>query len=71
MTVECSAELSEMFELIEAMGVPAGYRVEIIEGAIVLNQHRKVHAVIIRELTRALGDTSSGIVIDTASWPRD
>ncbi|MFI1256009.1 Uma2 family endonuclease [Streptomyces netropsis] len=49
-----SAELDEMFADISRMNVPAGYRVEIIEGEIVLNPQRKVHATIIRRLNRAL-----------------
>ncbi|MEU5125304.1 Uma2 family endonuclease [Streptomyces mobaraensis] len=60
-TVEDSAELDEMFALIEAMNVPAGYRAEIIEGEIVMNPQRAVHAMIIRGLNRAL---EAGLGID-------
>ncbi|PWI44002.1 Uma2 family endonuclease [Streptomyces sp. ICBB 8177] len=49
-----STTLDEMFELIEAMNVPEGYRAEIIEGEIVLNPQRATHATIIRKFTRAL-----------------
>ncbi|MFI9203775.1 Uma2 family endonuclease [Streptomyces sp. NPDC053048] len=55
-TVEDSAKLDEMFALIDAMNVPAGYRAEIIEGEIVLNPQRDVHSMIIRLFTRALED---------------
>ncbi|MEV0261034.1 Uma2 family endonuclease [Streptomyces sp. NPDC050617] len=54
--VEDSAALDEMFAVIEGMNVPGDYRAEIIEGEIVLNPQRKVHATIIRRLNRALED---------------
>jgi Uma2 family endonuclease len=49
-----STTLDEMFELIESMHVPAGYRAEIIEGEIVMNPQRATHSTIIRMLTRDL-----------------
>lgn len=55
--VRDSAELDAMFEEIEHLNLPADYRVEIIEGEILINPQRKVHATIIRLLTRALEDT--------------
>ncbi|MGR8009042.1 Uma2 family endonuclease [Streptomyces hypolithicus] len=51
-----TAVLDEMFALIDAMNVPAGYRAEIIEGEIVLNPQRKAHSTIIRLFTRSLED---------------
>ncbi|WP_338931615.1 Uma2 family endonuclease [Streptomyces netropsis] len=51
-----SAELDEMFADISRMNVPAGYRVEIIEGEIVLNPQCKVHSRIIQLLTLSLMD---------------
>ncbi|MEU1826227.1 Uma2 family endonuclease [Streptomyces abikoensis] len=54
--VKGSTELDEMFDLIEAMNVPQGYRAEIIEGEIVLNPQRETHSTIIRLLTRSLED---------------
>ncbi|MDT3396101.1 Uma2 family endonuclease [Streptomyces sp. B1866] len=51
-----SAALDEMFAAIERMNVPADYRVEIVEGEIVMNPQRKVHSVIIRKLTQSLED---------------
>ncbi|MFI0743142.1 Uma2 family endonuclease [Streptomyces sp. NPDC021100] len=53
-----SAELDEMFSLVEAMKVPPGYRAEIIEGQIVLNPHRKAQSTIIRRL---VGDLTSAL----------
>ncbi|TVL93536.1 hypothetical protein CD790_00215 [Streptomyces sp. SAJ15] len=51
-----SARLDEMFDLIEAMNVPAGYRAEVIEGEIVMNPQRFVHSTIIRRINRSLED---------------
>ncbi|MEV0279409.1 Uma2 family endonuclease [Streptomyces sp. NPDC050610] len=53
---ENTAVLDEMFAAIDAMNVPPGYRVEIIEGQIVLNEHRAVHSTIIRRIVRAVAD---------------
>ncbi|GHF56365.1 hypothetical protein GCM10010218_42120 [Streptomyces mashuensis] len=67
-TVEDTAQLDEMFALIEGMNVPAGYRAEIIEGEIVLNPQRDVHSMIIRLLSRDLeavrGVADPGILWD-------
>lgn len=52
-----SATLDTMFELIDGMNVPEGYRAEIIEGEIVLNPQRKAASTIIRLLTRSMEDT--------------
>lgn len=54
--VRDSAELDAMFDEIENLNLPADYRVEIIEGEIVMNPQRKVHSTIIRLLSRALED---------------
>jgi Uma2 family endonuclease len=51
-----STTLDEMFEMIEAMNVPADYRAEIIEGEIVMNQQRATRSTIIRLLTHDLED---------------
>ncbi|MCC3773599.1 Uma2 family endonuclease [Streptomyces sp. UNOB3_S3] len=55
--VRDSAELDAMFDEIENLNLPADYRVEIIEGEIVMNPQRKVHARIIQLLTMSLADT--------------
>ncbi len=55
--VRDSAELDAMFEEIENLNLPADYRVEIIEGEIVMNPQRKVHSRIIQRLAMALADT--------------
>lgn len=53
-----SATLDTMFDLIDGMNVPEGYRAEIIEGAIVLNPRCKAHSTIVRLLTRSVEDAA-------------
>ncbi|MEU7043985.1 Uma2 family endonuclease [Streptomyces varsoviensis] len=53
---ENTAALDRMFAAIDAMNVPPGYRVEIVGGQIVLNEHRAVHSTIIRRLVGAVAD---------------
>ncbi|NJQ02265.1 Uma2 family endonuclease [Streptomyces zingiberis] len=48
--------LDEMFELLEQMPVPEGYRVEIVEGAIQMSPQRDAHWEIIRRIVRTLED---------------
>jgi Uma2 family endonuclease len=54
-----SAELTldVMFEHLEKMPVPEGYRVEIVEGSIFMAPQRNVHWQIIRRIARVLEDT--------------
>ncbi|MEU1309860.1 Uma2 family endonuclease [Streptomyces cinnamoneus] len=55
--VRDSARLDEMFVAIEHMNLPPGFRVEIVEGAVVLNEHRAVHSRIVRELVMTMDRT--------------
>ncbi|WP_137994143.1 Uma2 family endonuclease [Streptomyces vilmorinianum] len=48
--------LDEMFEALERMPVPEGYRVEIVEGDVFMTPQRSTHWEIIREILWALGD---------------
>ncbi|MBQ0984420.1 Uma2 family endonuclease [Streptomyces sp. F63] len=48
--------LDEMFELLERMPVPEGYKVEIVEGAIQTSPQRDAHWEIIRWIVRMLED---------------
>ncbi|MFC9845879.1 Uma2 family endonuclease [Streptomyces sp. NPDC060223] len=56
---ESSGELTldMMFEWLERMPVPEGYRVEIVGGNIFMSPQRDVHWEIIRWIVRALEDT--------------
>ena len=49
-------ELDEMFERLENMPVPEGYKVEIVEGAIYMSPQRDVHWQTIRLILWALED---------------
>lgn len=49
--------LDEMFEALERMPVPEGYKVEIVEGTVFMSPQRHVHWQIIRRIVRALEDT--------------
>ncbi|MGR8009941.1 Uma2 family endonuclease [Streptomyces hypolithicus] len=48
--------LDMMFEWLERMPVPEGYKVEIVEGAIHMSPQRDTHWEIIRRIVRALED---------------
>ncbi|MGW8450574.1 Uma2 family endonuclease [Streptomyces niveus] len=48
--------LDELFERLERMPVPEGYKVEIVEGNIFMSPQRDIHWNIIRRLVRALED---------------
>ncbi|MFD0373058.1 Uma2 family endonuclease [Streptomyces sp. NPDC059071] len=48
--------LDELFEALERMPVPEGYKVEIVEGAVYMVPQRNVHWQIIRRVVRALED---------------
>ncbi|MEV0092453.1 Uma2 family endonuclease [Streptomyces sp. NPDC050738] len=48
--------LDMMFDGIERMAVPEGYKVEVVEGAIHMTPQRDVHWQIIRRIVRALED---------------
>lgn len=49
--------LDEMFERLEKMPVPEGYKVEIVEGTIYMSPQRDIHWETIRRIVRALEDT--------------
>ncbi|MCL7380186.1 MULTISPECIES: Uma2 family endonuclease [unclassified Streptomyces] len=49
--------LDKMFELLEEMPVPEGYKVEIVGGAIYMSPQRDTHWEIIRRFLWALEDT--------------
>jgi Uma2 family endonuclease len=53
-----SSELSldEMFDALERMPVPEGYKVEIVEGTVHMSPQRDTHWEIIRRIVRALED---------------
>ncbi|MEU9241363.1 Uma2 family endonuclease [Streptomyces sp. NPDC048385] len=48
--------LDELFEQIEKMPAPEGYKVEIVEGTIYMSPQRDVHWKTIRRIVRALED---------------
>ncbi|AXK33024.1 Uma2 family endonuclease [Streptomyces armeniacus] len=48
--------LDYMFELLERMPVPEGYKAEIVEGTITMSPQRSAHWEIIRRIVRALED---------------
>ncbi|MFJ8633931.1 Uma2 family endonuclease [Streptomyces sp. NPDC093568] len=49
--------LDDMFERLEKMPVPEGYKVEIVEGTIYMSPQRDIHWDTIRRIVRALEDT--------------
>ncbi|GAA2222852.1 Uma2 family endonuclease [Streptomyces amakusaensis] len=48
--------LDRMFEALERMPVPEGYRVEVVEGVVCISPQRDTHWEIIRRIVRALED---------------
>lgn len=48
--------LDALFEVLERMPVPGGYRVEVVEGSIYMSPQRRVRWKIIRRIVRALED---------------
>ncbi|MEN8650945.1 Uma2 family endonuclease [Streptomyces sp. 21So2-11] len=48
--------LDELFERLEHMPVPEGYKVEIVEGTVYMSPQRDTHWEIIRRIVRALED---------------
>lgn len=48
--------LDEMFDLLERMPVPEGYKAEIVEGTVTMSPQRTGHWEIIRRIVRALED---------------
>ncbi|MFG2756893.1 Uma2 family endonuclease [Streptomyces wuyuanensis] len=48
--------LDAMFDALERMPVPEGYKVEIVEGTVFMSPQRHVHWRIIRRIVRALED---------------
>ncbi|MDT0379850.1 Uma2 family endonuclease [Streptomyces sp. DSM 42041] len=48
--------LDELFELLERMPVPEGYKAEIVEGTVHMSPQRDAHWEIIRRIVRALED---------------
>jgi Uma2 family endonuclease len=53
---EAPSELDELFELVERMQVPEGFKVEIIEGVIHVSPQRPRHWDIIRRIVQAFED---------------
>lgn len=51
-----TSTLDEMFERLETMPVPEGYKVEIVEGFVYMSPQRDVHWKIIRRIVRVLED---------------
>ncbi|WP_436845346.1 Uma2 family endonuclease [Streptomyces sioyaensis] len=51
-----SGELDDLFERLEQMHVPEGYKVEIVEGDVFMAPQRDVHWQTIRRIVRALED---------------
>lgn len=49
-------QLDEMFEQLEKMPVPEGYKVEIVEGTIYMSPQRDAHWQTIRRIVRVLDD---------------
>lgn len=49
--------LDALFERLEGMPVPEGYKVEIVEGVIAMSPQEATHWEIIRRIVRALDDT--------------
>lgn len=48
--------LDELFERLERMPVPEGYKVEIVEGSVYMTPQRRTHWKIIRKVLRQLED---------------
>ncbi|MFJ9406268.1 Uma2 family endonuclease [Streptomyces sp. NPDC101393] len=48
--------LDELFERLERMPVPEGYKVEIVEGTVFMSPQRNVHWQTIRRIVRSLED---------------
>ncbi|GLW16422.1 hypothetical protein Stsp01_31650 [Streptomyces sp. NBRC 13847] len=66
-----SSELDDMFERLEQMHIPEGYKVEIVGGTVYMSPQRDVHWQTIRRIVRALEDRfgwdtpiTSGVRID-------
>lgn len=51
-----SGELDDLFERLEQMHIPEGYKVEIVEGNVHMAPQRDVHWQTIRRIVRALED---------------
>ena len=51
-----SRHLDELFELLEQMPVPEGFRVEIVGGSVFMTPQRDTHWGIIRRIVRAVED---------------
>lgn len=58
--------LDEMFERLERMPIPEGYRVDIVEGAVHMSPQRDAHWQIIRRIVRQLED-AFGIDVNVTS----
>ncbi|PJE98410.1 hypothetical protein CUT44_06785 [Streptomyces carminius] len=56
MTDSSEPSLDELFELLERMPVPEGYKAEIVEGTVHMTPQRDTHWEIIRRIVRALED---------------
>ncbi|EST37817.1 hypothetical protein N566_10850 [Streptomycetaceae bacterium MP113-05] len=56
MAVSDDLSLDELFELLERMPVPEGYKAEIVEGTVHMSPQRDAHWEIIRRIVRALED---------------
>jgi Uma2 family endonuclease len=53
---EAFSDLDDLFEVLEQMQIPEGFKVEIIEGVIHVSPQRDVHWEIIRRIVRAFED---------------
>lgn len=56
MAVSDNLSLDELFELLERMPVPEGYKAEIVEGTVHMSPQRDAHWEIIRRIVRSLED---------------
>ncbi|HWM36398.1 MAG TPA: Uma2 family endonuclease [Streptomyces sp.] len=56
MTEPDELTLDELFERLERMPVPEGYKVEIVEGSVHMSPQRRTHWKIIRKVLRQLED---------------
>ncbi|WP_348771317.1 Uma2 family endonuclease [Streptomyces sp. RKND-216] len=54
--VRRGVSLHELFELLERMPVPEGYKAEVVEGTVHMSPQRDAHWETIRRIVRALED---------------
>lgn len=72
--------LDSMFEWLEKLPVPEGFKAEIVGGNVFMAPRRSTHGEIIRRIVRVLEDafgmdvkvmSDVGVVIKTDEFPRD